>query len=96
MSKEKALLCKNNLIQYMKDFLNYIITQDEHYELSERGYAEHVNLLEKYYPSFNEKFMEVVPDACLYYIDESGLDDHNKRAIFRNEISSLYKVLSEL
>lgn len=41
MSKEKALLCKNNPIQYMKDFLNYIITQDEYYELSERGYVEH-------------------------------------------------------
>lgn len=36
--------------------------------------------------------MEVVPDACLYYIDESGLDDYNKRALFRNEISSLYKI----
>lgn len=32
----------------MKDFLNYIITQDEYYELSERGYAEYGNLLEKY------------------------------------------------
>jgi hypothetical protein len=96
MSKEKAVLCKNNLIQYMKDFLNYIITQDEYYELSERCYAEYGNLLEKYYSNFNEKFMEVVPDACLYYIDEPGLDDHNKRELFRNEISSLYKVLSEL
>lgn len=49
-----------------------------------------INLLEKYYPNFNEKFMEVVPGACLYYIDESRLDDHNKRELFRNEISSFY------
>lgn len=40
--------------------------------------------------------MEVVPDACLYYIYEPGSDNHNKRELFRNEISSLYKVLSEL
>jgi len=40
--------------------------------------------------------MKAVPDACLYYIDEPGLDDRNKRELFRNEISSLYKILSEL
>lgn len=52
--------------------------------------------MKKYYPNFNEKFIKVVPDACLYYIDEPGLDDNIKRDLFRNEISSLYKILIEL
>ncbi|WP_017415842.1 hypothetical protein [Clostridium tunisiense] len=95
MNDEKALLCKNNLIQHMEDFLDYKIAQDEYYELSERCYSEYGDLLKKYYPKFNQKFMEVVPEACLYYIDEPGLDD-NSREIFRNEISNLYKVLIAL
>ncbi|WP_373897768.1 hypothetical protein ACER0A_011020 [Haloimpatiens sp. FM7315] len=70
MSQERALLYKNNLIQYMKDFFDYTITHEEYYELSKRCYSEQGDLLKKYYPNFNEKLMEIVPDACLYYIDE--------------------------
>lgn len=62
----------------------------------EKYYSEHGNLLKKYYANFNEKFMEVVPDACLYYVDEPALEDSIKRELFRNEIISLYKVLIEL
>lgn len=80
----------------MKDFLNYAITQDEYHELSESCYSGYGDLLKKYYPDFNEKFMGVVPDACLYYIDEPGIDDNINRELFRNEISSLYKILVEL
>ncbi|EHN13457.1 hypothetical protein [Clostridium sporogenes] len=61
-----------------------------------RCYSEHEDLLKKYYANFNEKFMEAVPDACLYYIDEPGLEDSIKRELSRNEIISLYKVLIEL
>jgi len=80
----------------MKDFLDYGITQEEYYELSERCYSDHGDLLKKYFPNFNKKFMEVVPDACLYYKDEPGSDDNNKRELFGDEISSLYKALIEL
>ncbi|RXI44641.1 hypothetical protein DP145_09510 [Clostridium tetani] len=62
----------------------------------EKCYSEHGDLLKKCYANFNEKFMEVVPGACLYYIDEPGLEDSIKRALFRNEIISLYKILIEL
>ncbi|BDR67721.1 Uncharacterised protein [Clostridium tetani] len=80
----------------MKEFLDNKITQEEYYELMEKCYSEHGDLLKKCYANFNEKFMEVVPDACLYYIDEPGLEDSIKRALFRNEIISLYKILIEL
>lgn len=96
MSQGMALLCKNNLLKYMKDFLDYAITQEEYYELSERCYSEHGDLLKRYYRNFDIIFMEVVPDACLYYIDEPGLDDNMKRDLFRNEISRVYEVLINL
>lgn len=89
------MLCKNNLIQHIEDLINYKITHDEYYELSERCYSEYGDLLKKCYPDFNQKFMEVVPEACLYYIDEPELDD-NSREIFRNIINNLYKTLIEL
>ncbi|MEG0671724.1 hypothetical protein [Clostridium sp.] len=84
------MVCKNNLLKYIKDFLDYEITQEEYYELSQICYSEHGDLLKTYYPDFNENFMKVVPDACLYYIDEPGLDDNKKRELFRNLICSLY------
>lgn len=40
--------------------------------------------------------MEVVPDACLYYIDEPGLDYFMKEELFRKEINEVYDKLINL
>lgn len=50
----------------------------------------HGNLLERYYPCFIKLFIEVVPNACLYYIDEPGIDEFTKEELFRKEINELY------
>lgn len=93
---EKALFCKNTLIQYIKDFLENKITKEEYYDLSERCYSMYGNLLQTYYPYFNKVFIGIVPNACLYYIDEPELDDFMKEELFRKEINEVYDKLINL
>lgn len=52
--QEKALFCKNTLIQYIKEFLENKITKEEYYDISERCYSMYGNLLQTYYPCFNK------------------------------------------
>ena len=94
--QEKALYCKNPLIQYMMEYLGEEINSEEYYELSERCYSMYGDLLKRYYPCFNKLFIEVVPNACLYYIDEPGIDEFTKEELFRKEISAAYSELINL
>lgn len=94
--KEKALFCKNTLIQYINDYLENEISKEEYYDLSERCYSIYGNLLQMYYSEFNDIFLEVVPDVCLYYIDEPGLGDFMKDELFRKNINEVYDKLINL
>lgn len=94
--ENNAILCKHNLIQYMKDYLENKIDEDEYYSLSELCYSSYGDLLQREYPIFNKRFMATVPDACLIYLDEPGLDDDTRKKLFRNEIVKIYKELIDL
>lgn len=74
----------------MKQYLQGKISRAEYYENSEKMYGD---LLEIYYSKFNEIFMNRVPDACLYYIDEPGLNEATKEQLFRKEILEAYNIL---
>lgn len=94
--QEKALFCKESLIQYMIDYLEKKIDKEEFYDGSEKCYSMYGDLLEKYYPNFKKIFFETVPDLCLYYIEEPGLDDAMKDEFFRKGINDVYSKLIDL
>lgn len=94
--QDKALFCKESLIQYMIDYLENKIDKEECYYCLEKCYSMDGDLLEKYYPSFRKIFFETVPDLCLYYIEEPGLDDAMKNELFREGINEVYNKLIDL
>lgn len=94
--QEKALFCKVSLLRYIMDYLEKKIDKEEYYGLSEMCYSMYGDLLEKYYPSFNTIFIETIPDLCMYYIDEPGLDASMKDRLFRKGINEVYNKLIDL
>ncbi len=91
-----ALECKNMLIKYMEEYLQGMISRLEYYEYSEELYSRYGDFLKSCYSSFNKLFMERIPDACLYYIDEPGLNEVTKEELFRKEILETYNLLIKL
>ena len=94
--RARALNCKNTLIKYMEQYLDGKINRVEYYEYSEEMYSMYGDLLKIYYSTFNEVFINRVPDACLCYIDEPGLDEVSKEQLFRKEILETYNILINL
>lgn len=93
---EKALICKKKLKEFMKEYLDNNMTLDEYYIFSEKYYTKYGEYLKFYYPIFDQIFLSIVPDACLYYIDEPGLSFDEKAKLFRKEIEKAYMNLKDL
>lgn len=93
---EKALICKKKLKEFMKEYLDNNMTLDEYYIFSEKYYTKFGEYLKFYYPIFDQIFLSIVPDACLYYIDEPGLSFDEKAKLFRKEIEKAYMNLKDL
>ncbi|WP_346914195.1 hypothetical protein [Clostridium sp.] len=93
---EKALISKKKLIQFMKEYLDNNMSSDEYYTLSEKYYTKYGEYLKFCYPIFDQIFLSIVPDACLYYIDEPGLNFDEKTSLFRKEIGNAYMKLKDL
>ncbi|WP_367662924.1 hypothetical protein [Clostridium sp.] len=93
---EKALICKKKLMKFMKEYLDNNMSSDEYYTFSEKYYTKYGEYLKFYYPIFDQIFLSIIPDACLYYIDEPGLNFDEKASLFRKEIENAYIKLKDL
>ena len=79
------------LLDQMKDYLDGRITKEEYYDQAEPFYTEYANTYEN--PLFHKCFMDTVPEACLFYIDEPGLTSEIKESKFHEASGSEHSEL---
>lgn len=82
------------LLSQMKDYLDGRITKEEYYDQAESFYTEYANAYKN--PLFHKCFMDIVPDACLFYIDEPGLTPEIKESRFHEALQEAYMTLEKL
>jgi len=82
------------LLDQMKDYLDGRITKEEYYDQAEPFYTEYANTYEN--PLFHKCFMDTVPEACLFYIDEPGLTSEIKESKFHEALQEAYVTLEKL
>lgn len=45
---------------------------------------------------FYNVFTDIVPDACLYYVDEPGLTEEQRETLFYEQMDNAYLELKDL
>ncbi len=82
---------KEIVLKKIKDYLDGMVTKEVFYDFIEPFYTKYSagddNSL------FHKHFVELVMDACLYYIDEPGLSVEEKETQFRKSLEEAYIVL---
>ena len=91
--RNESITFKENILNQIKDYLDGKITKEEYYELAERFYSEYADTYQN--PLFHEYFMNIVADACLYYIDEPGLTLEIREKMFHKSLNEAYIILRE-
>jgi hypothetical protein len=89
----KRLEIKHALLNQIKQYLNNEITRKTFGYVAEEYYNENAHLIED--TEFYKIYNQIVPDACLFYIDEPGYED-DKEKCFRREMEEVYSLLKPL
>lgn len=79
---------KRELLAQISRYLNSEITKEEYADIAESFFTRHAELIVN--SRFYRVFIDSVPDACLYYIDEPGLIEEKKEKLFREQLTSTY------
>lgn len=89
------MVMENQVLQQIADYLNGKITKEEYSIIVQEYMTLCGDDLIKRNISFYQKFMESVPDICLYYVDEPDDSDYKERE-FRKNIQLIYRELMNL
>ena len=88
---DKSLEIKITLLNQIEQYLNNEITRKTFGYVAEEYYTENAHFIEN--TEFYETYNRIVPDACLFYIDEEALKRDGKlREEFISKFSSEVKV----
>lgn len=82
------------LLQQIRAYLNHKITKEQFYDIAETFYTDHAESIKD--TEFDRIYFSLVPDACLYYIDEPGLSETENETRFKMLIENTYQQLSNL
>ena len=85
---------KNTLLQQICAYLNHSITKEQFYDISEKFYTDYAEFIKG--TEFDKVYFSLIPDACLFYIDEPGLNDTDKDTSFKIIIEDAYRQLINL
>ena len=85
---------KRKLFNQIESYISGDINRFQFKEISEAYYTNNVKCIEG--TKFHEIYKSIVPDACLFYIDEPCLSEEEKENGFRSSLEEAYKLLSEL
>lgn len=91
----RVIELENQVLQQILDYLIGKITKEEYSGIAQEYMTLHGDNLIERNILFYQKFMELVPDICLYYVDEPGDSDHKERE-FRKNIQLVYRELMNL
>lgn len=90
---DKSLEIKVTLLNQIEQYLNNEITRKTFGYVAEEYYTENAHFIEN--TEFYETYNRIVPDACLFYIDEPGYEE-DKEKCFRKEMEEAYELLKPL
>lgn len=90
----ESITFKETLLNQIKEYLDGKITKEEYYELAEVYYTKYADTYQN--PLFHEYFIKYVAEACLFYVDEPGLDPAIRETKFYKCLSEAYLLLQTL
>jgi hypothetical protein len=85
---------KRELLAQINRYLNNEISKEEYADVAETLYTCHAELIED--TMFYNVFTDIVPDACLIYVDEPGLTEELKEILFHEQLANAYLKLKDL
>lgn len=85
---------KRELLAQINRYLNNEISKEEYADVAETFYTCHAELIKK--TMFYNVFTDIVPDACLYYVDEPGLAEEQRETLFHEQMDNAYLKLKDL
>ena len=90
---EKQIKVMYTLLNQIELYLNGKITRQTFNFIAEEYYTENADLIVN--TKFHEVYSQIVPDACLFYIDEPGYEV-DKEKCFHKEMEKAYELLKPL
>ena len=84
----------DNILKQLKSYLDGEISKEEYYNISEQYYTKYANLCDN--DVFKKCYLDNIPDACLFYIDEPGLTPEENEKQFFKAMKSTYELLLKL
>jgi hypothetical protein len=85
---------KRELLAQINRYLNHEISKEEYADVAEPFFTCHAELIKNI--MFYNVFTDIVPDACLYYVDEPGLTEEQKEILFHEQLANAYLKLKDL
>ncbi len=67
---DNALIVKHTLLNQIEQYLNGEMPRKTFGYVAEEYYTENAHLIKN--TKFYEVYSQIIPDACLFYIDEPG------------------------
>lgn len=85
---------KKELLTQIRRYLNNELTKEQYADIAEPYYTEYAEYIED--SEFYRVFASIIPDACIIYIEEPGLEEGEKNRQFRKELERAYLELKDL
>ncbi|MBQ3125187.1 MAG: hypothetical protein IJC09_07205 [Clostridia bacterium] len=84
---------KLTLLNQIEQCLHNKIEKSEFAYLAEQYYSENACFIE--HTDFFEIYKEIIPDACLFYVDEPGTESEKEKHFYA-ELREAYELLKPL
>ena len=85
---------RETILRQIKEYLDGNITKEEYYQLAEPYYSQYADSYKN--KPFHDRFLSIVADACLIYIDEPGLSPETAERQFYQALCDAYEELQKL
>ncbi|MDD3137883.1 MAG: hypothetical protein PHX08_02795 [Lachnospiraceae bacterium] len=89
-----VLNVKEELLAQINSYLSNEITKEAYYTIAEAYFTKHAQYIKN--TAFYYEYINVIPDACLIFIDEPGLSSQEKEKQFRLALEMVYVRLKDL
>lgn len=85
---------KRELLVQISRYLNNEISKEEYANVAESFFTCYAELIKN--TKFYSVFTDIVPVACLYYVDEPGLEEEQREVLFQEQLANAYLKLKDL
>jgi len=85
---------KKELLTQIRRYLNNELTKEQYADIAEPYFTEYAKHIED--SEFYRVFESIIPDACIFYIEEPGLEEQEKEKQFKKQLERAYLELRDL